>query len=161
MSIFALSPAPIATMDSHRCVLLGRARTHRRDLGKISQQAASVNENLLASCTSSENSEDWKRRQISILRSPTATIEKTSSVPRWWPTTFGVVRPDRGSLGLLSIPSEPDQPTLIARPLRYAHRPGLLVALHYMNYNFCRIHKTLRVTPAMAAGVTDHPWGNW
>jgi hypothetical protein len=32
------------------------------------------------------------------------------------------------------------------------------VALHYMFYNFCRIHKTLRVTPAMAAGVTDHVW---
>ena len=29
------------------------------------------------------------------------------------------------------------------------------VALHFMYYNFCRIHKTLRVTPAMAAGVTD------
>jgi hypothetical protein len=27
-----------------------------------------------------------------------------------------------------------------------------------MNYNFCRIHKTLRVTPAMAAGVTDRLW---
>jgi len=33
------------------------------------------------------------------------------------------------------------------------------VALHYMNYNFCRIHKTLRITPAMAAGVTDKLWG--
>ena len=32
------------------------------------------------------------------------------------------------------------------------------VALHYMHYNFCRIHKTLRITPAMAAGVTDHVW---
>ena len=32
------------------------------------------------------------------------------------------------------------------------------VALHFMNYNFCRIHQTLRVTPAMAAGVTDHAW---
>lgn len=32
------------------------------------------------------------------------------------------------------------------------------VALHYMHYNFCRIHKTLRVTPAMAAGVSDHVW---
>lgn len=30
--------------------------------------------------------------------------------------------------------------------------------LHYMHCNFCRIHKTLRVTPAMAAGVTDHVW---
>lgn len=33
------------------------------------------------------------------------------------------------------------------------------LALHYMYYNFCRIHKTLRVTPAMEAGVTDHIWG--
>jgi IS1 family transposase len=32
------------------------------------------------------------------------------------------------------------------------------VSLHFMFYNFCRIHKTLRVTPAMAAGVTDHVW---
>jgi len=35
---------------------------------------------------------------------------------------------------------------------------ALSVALHYMHYNFCRIHKTLRVTPAMAAGVADHVW---
>lgn len=34
----------------------------------------------------------------------------------------------------------------------------LSVALHYMHYNFCRIHKSLRITPAMAAGVTDHVW---
>jgi len=27
-----------------------------------------------------------------------------------------------------------------------------------MHYNFARIHKTLRVTPAMAAGVTDRVW---
>jgi len=32
------------------------------------------------------------------------------------------------------------------------------VALHYMHYNFGRIHKTLRVTPAMEAGVADHVW---
>jgi IS1 family transposase len=32
------------------------------------------------------------------------------------------------------------------------------VALHYMFYNFCRIHKSLRVTPAMAAGISDHMW---
>lgn len=32
------------------------------------------------------------------------------------------------------------------------------VALHYMHYNFCRIHKTLRVTPAMEAGLTGHVW---
>ena len=33
------------------------------------------------------------------------------------------------------------------------------LALHYMYYNFCRVHDTLRVTPAMEAGVTDHVWG--
>jgi hypothetical protein len=27
-----------------------------------------------------------------------------------------------------------------------------------MHYNFCRVHKTLRVTPAMEAGITDHIW---
>ncbi len=27
-----------------------------------------------------------------------------------------------------------------------------------MHYNFCRIHQTLRVTPAMEAGVTDRLW---
>lgn len=32
------------------------------------------------------------------------------------------------------------------------------VALHFMHYNFCRLHKSLRVTPAMAAGVTDRIW---
>jgi hypothetical protein len=32
------------------------------------------------------------------------------------------------------------------------------VAFHFMHYNFCRIHKTLRVTPAMEAGIEDHVW---
>jgi len=32
------------------------------------------------------------------------------------------------------------------------------LALFYMHYNFCRIHQTLRVTPAMEAGTTDHVW---
>lgn len=32
------------------------------------------------------------------------------------------------------------------------------VALHFMYYNFGRIHKSLRVTPAMEAGVSDHVW---
>jgi IS1 family transposase len=32
------------------------------------------------------------------------------------------------------------------------------VSLHYMHYNFARIHKTLRITPAMAAGITGHLW---
>jgi IS1 family transposase len=32
------------------------------------------------------------------------------------------------------------------------------IALHYMHYNFCRVHQTLRVTPAMEAGIADHVW---
>jgi IS1 family transposase len=33
-----------------------------------------------------------------------------------------------------------------------------MVALFYAYYNFCRVHQTLRVTPAMEAGLTDHVW---
>lgn len=32
------------------------------------------------------------------------------------------------------------------------------ISLHFMFYNFCKVHKTLRVTPAMEAGLTDHVW---
>ena len=32
------------------------------------------------------------------------------------------------------------------------------IAIHFMHYNFARIHQTLRVTPAMAAGVTGKLW---
>lgn len=32
------------------------------------------------------------------------------------------------------------------------------IALHFAWYNFCRIHSTLRVTPAVAANLTDHVW---
>jgi len=32
------------------------------------------------------------------------------------------------------------------------------VALHFLHYNFCRVHQTLRVTPAMEAGVASHAW---
>lgn len=32
------------------------------------------------------------------------------------------------------------------------------LALYFAHYNFCRVHKTLRTTPAMAAGITDHIW---
>ena len=32
------------------------------------------------------------------------------------------------------------------------------LALYFAFYNFCRIHKTLKVTPAMAAGITDKLW---
>ena len=32
------------------------------------------------------------------------------------------------------------------------------VALHFAYYSFCRVHSTLRATPAMEAGLTDHVW---
>lgn len=35
---------------------------------------------------------------------------------------------------------------------------GHAVALHFMYYNFGRIHQSLRITPAMAAGVSEHVW---
>jgi len=35
---------------------------------------------------------------------------------------------------------------------------AVAVALFYVSYNFARIHQTLRITPAMAAGVSDHVW---
>jgi hypothetical protein len=31
-------------------------------------------------------------------------------------------------------------------------------ALHFVYYNFCRIHGKLRITPAMEAGIADHVW---
>jgi hypothetical protein len=32
------------------------------------------------------------------------------------------------------------------------------VALHFMHYNFCRKHQSLKTTPAVAAGIERHPW---
>lgn len=39
-----------------------------------------------------------------------------------------------------------------------AENHGHAVALHFMHYNFGRIHKSLRVTPAMEAGIANHVW---
>lgn len=36
--------------------------------------------------------------------------------------------------------------------------PAAAIALHTFYYNFIRIHQTLKVTPAMAAGMTDKLW---
>jgi IS1 family transposase len=33
------------------------------------------------------------------------------------------------------------------------------LALHFAHYNFIRVHRTLKVTPSMEAGITDHVWG--
>jgi hypothetical protein len=35
---------------------------------------------------------------------------------------------------------------------------GHAVALYFAYYNFVRVHQTLRVTPAMEAGLSDHVW---
>lgn len=32
------------------------------------------------------------------------------------------------------------------------------LALHYMHYNYARIHRTIRCTPAMAAGISNRLW---
>ena len=40
-----------------------------------------------------------------------------------------------------------------------AHDYETKLALFFMHYNFARVHKTLRVTPAMEPGVSDHVWG--
>jgi hypothetical protein len=45
--------------------------------------------------------------------------------------------------------------TLNAR-LTPKQRHEASVALHFMHYNFARVHQTLRVTPAMEAGTSDH-----
>jgi hypothetical protein len=34
----------------------------------------------------------------------------------------------------------------------------LMLAIYLINYNFCRVHRTLRVTPAMEAKIADHVW---
>jgi IS1 family transposase len=39
-----------------------------------------------------------------------------------------------------------------------AENHAAAVAIHFIHYNFARIHKTLRITPAMAAGISDHVW---
>jgi hypothetical protein len=31
-------------------------------------------------------------------------------------------------------------------------------ALHFVHYNLCRVHQTLKTTPAVAAGIERHPW---
>jgi hypothetical protein len=39
-----------------------------------------------------------------------------------------------------------------------AENHAYAVALHFMHYNYCRIHQTLRITPAMAANLVASPW---
>ena len=41
---------------------------------------------------------------------------------------------------------------------RKVENHAAMVSLFVMYYNFARVHQTLRVTPAMAAGISDHVW---
>jgi hypothetical protein len=41
---------------------------------------------------------------------------------------------------------------------KLSHLKAAAVALHFAYYNFCRVHSSLRVTPAMEAGLADHVW---
>jgi hypothetical protein len=53
-------------------------------------------------------------------------------------------------------------PDRIGKPYLWLVVPKfeLAVALHFMHYDFARIPKTLRITPAMADGISDHVWSN-
>ena len=44
------------------------------------------------------------------------------------------------------------------RFLKRLENHAATVALYFMYYNFARVHQTLRVTPAMEAGVSTHVW---
>ena len=52
----------------------------------------------------------------------------------------------------------PDMAKALAVACKEAANHAHSVAIHFMHYNFVRIHQNLRLTPAMAAGVTDTLW---
>jgi hypothetical protein len=47
---------------------------------------------------------------------------------------------------------------ILSEPCVEDNKARSSVAIHFLYYNFGRIHKTLRITPAMAAGLIDHVW---
>ena len=49
--------------------------------------------------------------------------------------------------------------TVAGQFARKVENHAAMVALFFMFYNFARVHQTLRVTPAMQAGISDHVWG--
>jgi hypothetical protein len=59
-------------------------------------------------------------------------------------------RESRPSFVLATLPSAPSVPQHSAR--------CVLPRTYYFAYNFIKIHRTLRMSPAMAAGVTDRLW---
>jgi hypothetical protein len=64
---------------------------------------------------------------------------------------------DRAFLPLRSFPFPPSR-LLTNGFSKKAENHAAAVAIHFIHYNFARIHKTLRITPAMAAGLSDHVW---
>lgn len=63
-------------------------------------------------------------------------------------------------LGQLKLPPHACEMGRLQRVASHAHLKNLkaAVAVFVAWYNFCRVHQTLRVTPAMEAGLTDHVW---
>ncbi|MGH9795575.1 MAG: hypothetical protein ACRD5G_12455 [Candidatus Acidiferrales bacterium] len=43
----------------------------------------------------------------------------------------------------------------VSKKLAHLRAP---IALHFAHYNFCRLHQSLRITPAMAAGIAERVW---
>jgi hypothetical protein len=53
----------------------------------------------------------------------------------------------------LALTTQPD------KTYQFVHlRVYPMMAIYTMNHNFCRTHQTLRVTPAMESGISDHVW---
>jgi hypothetical protein len=61
-------------------------------------------------------------------------------------------------LGVNSSASETGEERPPRPPSKKFENLKTAVALHFAHYNFVRVHQSLRVTPAMAAGITDHLW---
>lgn len=44
-------------------------------------------------------------------------------------------------------------------PAIHLHTGGTVtVSLHFVHYNFCQVHCSLKATPALVAGIADHRW---
>ena len=96
-------------------------------------------------------------KTYSVLHySPAAVISVARDVVSGVPSEISTSYVERGNLSLRMACRRFTRLTngFSKKVENHAHS----VALHYMFYNFCRIHQTLRVTPAMQAGLSDHVW---
>ncbi len=88
--------------------------------------------------------------------------------PRKWPQLFdfraALADAPRNDTSLQSVHVTLPDSTIIASDqpdidqILKIQNHAAMVAVHSMYYNFGRIHKTLRITPAMGAGRADHVW---